>query len=403
MNIPFSPPDINQDDINEVINTLKSGWITTGPKTKLLEKKLAQYCGVNKAVCLNSATAGLELILRLLEIGKGDEVITTAYTYTASASTIAHVGATPVIVDVDEDNYNISISNIEKAITNKTKAIIAVDIGGVPCDYDAIFNIINKNKNLFIANNSLQKKYARIILIDDAAHSLGAEYKNKKIGSVADFSSFSFHAVKNLTTAEGGAVTWKNHDFIDDELYYKNIMLLALHGQSKDALSKSKLGGWKYDIKTLGYKCNMTDISASLGLSQLKRYSETLNYRKEIADIYYNAFKNCEYIESIIQDNETYKGSYHLFLTRIKGIDEVKRDKIIEKIGQQGIGVNVHYIPLPMHTAYKNLGFDISNYPNSYEQYANEISLPLNSIITRQQAEFVAKTFIKIIDKIKNT
>lgn len=397
MQIPFSPPDINQVDIDHVVEALKSGWITTGPRTKQFESELSSYFGTEKTVCLNSATACMESTLRLLGIGAGDEVITSAYTYTASASVIAHVGAKPVLVDVDPDSYFISPEKIANAITDKTKAVIPIDIGGIPADFDKIYQAIEQKKNLFKASNDLQSKFNRVVIMDDAAHSLGASYKGKMVGNVADFSCFSLHAVKNLTTAEGGCVTWKNIDGIDNEEIYKMFMLLSLHGQSKDALAKTKLGSWHYDIKTLGYKCNMTDVAAALGLSQLHRYDELESRRKQISDTYTHSFSAYPQIEILQKNSDDYQSSYHLYLTRIKNASENQRNEIINRMAECGIATNVHYIPLPMHTAYKNLGFDIKDFPNSLAQYQNEISLPLYSTLTDEQQQYIINNYIKII------
>lgn len=390
--IQFSPPDITQLEIDEVIDTLKSGWITTGPKTKLFEQKIAKYCGTNKAVCLNSNTAGLELILRILGIGKGDEVIVPAYTYTASASVVDHVDATIVFVDCGKDSYEMDYAQVEKNITNKTKAIIAVDIAGIPADYEKVFEIANKTKAKFKAENELQEKTGRIAVIADSAHSFGASQNGKMTGSIADFSSFSFHAVKNLTTAEGGAVTWKKIDGVDDDELYKQFMLWSLHGQNKDALAKTKASAWEYDIKMPGYKCNMTDIMASLGLAQLERYPELLKRRKEIIEKYNEAFKDLN-VQVLNHYTEKSTSSGHLYLMRLLDKNVEERNRIIEKLSELGVPTNVHYKPLPMMTAYKNLGFDIKDFPNAYDMYKNEITLPLHSLLDDEQVEF-------IIDKV---
>lgn len=392
MNIKFSPPDITQEEIDEVVDTLKSGWITTGPKTKKFEKLIAEYCHTQKAVCLNSATAGLELILRFLGIGEGDEVITSAYTYTASASVINHVGAKIVLVDTDKDNFYISADNVRKAVTEKTKAIIGVDIAGVIADYDALFKIANENKCIFKPSNDIQRAIGRIVVIADSAHSFGATQNGKTSGEIADFTSFSFHAVKNLTTAEGGAVTWRDIKGIDNDFIYTQLVLDSLHGQSKDALSKMKAGAWEYDIKMLGYKCNMTDIMASLGLVQLKRYDSLLARRREIISKYDDAFKGTA-IQSITHYTDDYDSSGHLYITRIKGIDEAKRNEIIVKMANAGIATNVHYKPLPMFSGYKELGFDIKNYPNAYDLYSNEITLPLHTLLTDEEVEYIIENF----------
>lgn len=397
MVVPFSPPDINEDDIALVCEALRSGWITTGPKTKEFERMLSEYCGTNRAVALNSATACLELTLRVLGIGRGDEVIVTAYTYTASASVIEHVGATPVIIDIDEDNFFISVDNIEKAITDKTKAIIAVDYAGVPVDYKPIFDVVNKHKDKFAPANDIQKAMGRIAVIADAAHSLGAKRDGKMSGNLADFTSFSFHAVKNLTTAEGGGATWKTIDGIDDEWIYKQFMLLSLHGQDKDALAKTQKGSWRYDIKIPGYKCNMTDMAAGLGISQLKRYGSLLERRHEIVETYNKAFENIACVKPLMHTTEEYDSSCHLYIVRIDGISEADRDDIIMQMAEKDVVTNVHYIPLPMHTAYKNMGFDIKDFPNAYNQYKNQISLPLYSILTPEAQQYVIDSFIEVL------
>lgn len=397
-NIPFSPPDITEKEIECVVEALKSGWITTGPKTKEFESKIAEYCETKKAVCLNSQTASQELTLRVLGIGPGDEVITSAYTYTASASVIEHVGAKIILVDTQKDSYEMDYDALEAAITENTKVIIPVDIAGIMCDYDKIFEIVERKKHLFKPNNDIQKKYGRIIVSADAAHSFGATYKGKKAGNVADFTCFSFHAVKNLTTAEGGAVTWKNFKELDDEWLYKQFMLYSLHGQSKDALAKTKLGAWEYDIVYTGYKCNMTDIMAGIGLAQLERYPNLLERRREIIELYKKLLKNPNII-LINHYNNNNNSSGHLMLTRIKGIDETSRNEIITKLAEKGIATNVHYKPLPMHTAYKKLGFNIKNYPNSYNQYKNEITLPLHTLLTNEDIEYICEEYSRLINE----
>ncbi|AHM57300.1 putative capsular polysaccharide biosynthesis protein [Peptoclostridium acidaminophilum DSM 3953] len=389
MKIPFSPPDISQEEIDEVVDTLKSGWITTGPKTKLFEKKIAEYCNTSKAACLNSATACMEMTLRLLGIGEGDEVITCAYTYTASASVIHHVGAKIVLVDSGKDSFHIDYAAIADAITEKTKAIIPVDIAGVMCDYDKVFEAVNSKKDLFQPSNEIQKAIGRVVVIADAAHSFGASYKGKMSGEAADFTSFSFHAVKNLTTAEGGAVTWRDIEGIDNEDIYKQFMLLTLHGQSKDALAKTKPGAWEYDIVLPAYKCNMTDIMASLGLVQLKRYPEILKRRKEIIEMYDKALEDIG-VEVLKHYSDDYASSGHLYLTRLTGQDEDFRNRVIEKMAEAGIATNVHYKPLPLHTAYKKLGFEMKDYPNAFDMYRNEITLPLHTLLTNEEVDYVA-------------
>ncbi|SHK18495.1 dTDP-4-amino-4,6-dideoxygalactose transaminase [Clostridium cavendishii DSM 21758] len=391
MRIPFSPPDITQDEINEVIEVLKSGWITTGRKAKLFEEKIAKYCNTDRAVTMNSATACLEMTLRLLGIGEGDEVITSAYTYTASASVIHHVGAKIVLVDSGENSFHIDYDAIADAITERTKAIIPVDIAGVMCDYDKIFEVVNNKKDLFIPKNDIQKAIGRIAIIADAAHSFGASYKGKMSGEVADFTSFSFHAVKNLTTAEGGAVVWRNIKGIDNEDIYKSYMILSLHGQTKDALSKTKLGAWEYDILEPAYKCNMTDIMAAIGIVQLQRYQSILNKRKEIILKYDECFYENENISTLKHFTNEYESSGHLYLVRLIDKNEEDRNNIIELMANKGVATNVHYKPLPMLTAYKRLGFDINDYPNAVAMYKNEITLPLNTLLNNENVEYVIK------------
>lgn len=391
ISIPFSPPDITEAEINEVIDTLRSGWITTGPKTKQFEKELAAYCNTSRAVCLNSATSAMELTLRLLGIGPGDEVITSAYTYTASASVIIHVGATPVLVDTGQDSYQMDYTKLEQAITDKTKAIIPVDIAGVICDYDKIFEIVNRTKAKFKASGTIQETIGRVLILADAAHSLGAIYKGRNSGEVADFTFFSFHAVKNLTTAEGGAVTWRDIEGMDNEDIYRQFMLLSLHGQSKDALSKSKKGDWEYDIVVPGYKANMTDIMASLGLAQLRRYPELLQHRYQLIELYNRELEN-EDLQILQHFGSDYTSNGHLYLVRLTGKDSDYRNKIIIKMAEKGIATNVHFKPLPMHTAYKKVGFDIKNYPNAYRQYANEITLPLHTSLSDEDVTYVCNS-----------
>ncbi len=396
-NIPFSPPDISDLEIQNVTEVLKSGWITTGPKTKLFENNIAQYCGTKKAVCLNSATACMEMALRVMGIGEGDEVITSAYTYTASASVICHVGAKVVLVDTAKDSFQMDYSKLADAITEKTKAIIPVDIAGVMCDYDKIFEIVEAKKNLFTPNNDYQKALGRVMVLADSAHGFGAEYKGRKSGCVADFTSFSFHAVKNLTTAEGGALTWNTIDGIDDEELYKKFMLLTLHGQSKDALAKTQLGAWEYDIVGPWFKCNMTDIMAAIGLAQLERYEGMLKKRKRIIKMYDMGLKDLGF-ESLEHYTDDLYSSGHLYLTRIVGKDSKFRNEFIIKMAELGISCNVHYKPLPMLTAYKDLGFDIADYPNAYNQFANEVTLPLNTLMTEEDVEYVIENIRKIIE-----
>lgn len=396
MKILFSPPDITDLEINEVVDALKSGWITTGPKTKELERRIAKYCNVNKAVCLNSQTACAEMSLHLLGIGEGDEVIVPAYTYTASASIVCHVGAKLVFVDVQKDSLEMDYEQLEKAITSKTKAIIPVDLAGVPCDYDKIFAIVERKKELFKPNNDIQKAIGRVAICADAAHSFGATWKNKKVGSIADFTSFSFHAVKNLTTAEGGALTWREIPGINDEDIYNQVQLYSLHGQNKDALAKTKLGAWEYDIKGPWYKCNMTDVHAGIGLAQLSRYEEILKRRKKIISKYDNAFRPLG-VKTLNHYTEEYQSSGHLYITRVPNITLEQRQEIIVKMAEVGIACNVHYKPLPMMTAYINLGFDIKDYPNAYAQFENEITLPLHACLKDEEIEYVIENYTRIV------
>lgn len=396
MNISFSPPDISEKEIEEVVSALKSGWITTGPKTKEFEKRISAYCGNDKTVCLSSATTALEMTLRLLGIGEGDEVIVPAYTYTATCSVICHVGATPIIIDSQEDKEEMDYSKVSDAITEKTKVIMPVDIAGILCDYDKIYEIIENKKELFTANNELQEAYGRIIVLADCAHGFGAIQNNKTAGNLADFTCFSFHAVKNLTTAEGGAVTWKKHDGIDCEKIYKQLQIFSLHGQTKDALEKTKKGSWEYDILIPAYKCNMTDIQAGIGLGQLERYDSMLKRRHEIIKKYDEGFKDSKIIcPKHFSENSTSSG--HLYLTRIEGITLEQRNEIIIKMEERGISTNVHYKPLPMLTAYKNLGFNIKDYPNSYNLFKNEISLPIYSTLSDEEVEYIIENFLDIL------
>lgn len=401
MVIQFSPPDISKKEIKEVCKALKSSWITTGPRTKELERRIAEYIGTAKCVCLNSQTACAEMVLRILGIGEGDEVITSAYTYTASASIIHHVGAKIVLVDTAPDSTQMDYEKLAAAITEKTKAIIPVDIGGVPCDYDKIFEIVNSKKDLFKASNDIQKALGRVAVVADTAHSFGATIKNKKIGTIADFSSFSFHAVKNLTTAEGGAVTWRTIEGIDDEEIYHQFQLLSLHGQSKDALKKNQLGSWEYDVVAPYFKCNMTDVIAAIGLAQLARYPKMLARRREIIEKYDSAFKPLG-IMTLPHYTDNYSSSGHLYILRVPGITVEQRNEIIIKMAEKGIACNVHYKPLPMHTAYKNLGFDIKDYPNAYNFYTNAITLPLHTLLKNKEIKYIIDNFKEIVgDYIK--
>lgn len=396
LKVPFSPPDITEEEINEVVEALKSGWITTGPKTKEFEKQIAAFVHAPRAVCLNSATACAELALHFLGIGPGDEVITSAYTYSASASVVCHVGAKLVLVDTAPDSYEMDYEKLEKAITDKTKVIIPVDIAGVMCDYRRIFEIVERKKGLFHPSNEIQEKFGRVIVLDDAAHAFGASRDGKMCGEVADFTSFSFHAVKNLTTAEGGALVWREIPGIDNDWIYNQFMLLSLHGQNKDALAKTKLGAWEYDIVMPAYKCNMTDIMAGIGLAQMRRYPGILARRKEILEKYREGLSELP-VDMLMHDKaengEEVHSSYHLCLVRLNGKGLEFRNQLIIDMAEAGVAANVHYKPLPMHTAYKKLGFDIKDYPNAYWQFENEITLPLHTCLTDEQAEAVIDTF----------
>ena len=396
MKIPFSPPDITDLEIEEVANALKSGWITTGPKTKELEREIADFCGVSRAVCLGSQTACAEMTLRLLGITAGDEVITCAYTYTATASVVCHVGAKLVLVDTQESSLEMDYNQLENLITEQTKVIIPIDLGGIPCDYEKIYSIVERKKHLFHPTNKIQEAIGRVIVMADAAHALGAVSKKQKVGSIADFTNFSFHAVKNLTTAEGGAATWKNIDGVDDEEIYHQYQLLSLHGQSKDALAKTKLGAWEYDIIGPWFKCNMTDVVAGIGLAQMKRYKKLLERRREIIEIYDEALKPLG-VEVLEHYTENHQSSGHLYITRIPKITLEQRNEIIVKMAEAGVACNVHYKPLPMMTAYKNLGFDIKDYPNAYDRFKNEITLPLHTKLTNEEVDYVVEQFSRII------
>lgn len=394
--IPFSPPDISELEIAEVIEALKSGWITTGPRTKQLENNIAEWVGTEKCVCLNSQTACAEMALRAMGIGAGDEVITCAYTYTASASVIAHVGAKIVLIDTQKDSLEMDYDALEAAINENTKAIIPIDLAGIPCDYDRIFEIVERKKQLFRPNNEIQSALGRVAIMADTAHAFGAKWHDKMIGSVADFSSFSFHAVKNITTAEGGALTWRTIPGISNEDIYKKLQLLSLHGQSKDALAKTKLGAWEYDIVGTYYKCNMTDVVAAIGLKQFERYPNMLKRRKEIIEKYDAAFNQLG-VETLDHYTDEWESSGHLYLTRIPSITFEQRNEIIFKMAERGVASNVHYKPLPMHTAYRNLGFDIKDYPNAYAHYENEISLPLHTCLTDEDVKYVIEQYADIV------
>lgn len=398
MNIPFSPPDMSPIEVNEVSEAILSGWITTGPRTKEFEKRISEYVGTKKTVCLNSATAAMELTLRLLGVGPGDEVIVPAYTYTASCSVICHVGATPVMIDCAKDSFEMDYDHLANAITAKTKVIIPVDLAGIVCDYGKIYQAIEKKKGMFKPSNDIQKTFGRVIVMADCAHGFGATQNGVHAGSIADFTCYSFHAVKNLTTAEGGAVTWKDHNGIDNEQVYKQYQLLSLHGQTKDALHKNQLGAWEYDIVSPAYKCNMTDIMAAIGLKQLDRYQDMLNWRHTVIKKYNDAFKNLP-VCLLNHKSENHISSGHLYFVRVNGITENKRNEIIIKMAEKGVACNVHYKPLPMLTAYKNLGFDIKDYPNAYHQYENEITLPLYSKLTSEEVDYIIECFKESLEE----
>lgn len=398
MQIPFSPPDISELEIEQVTEALHSGWITTGPKTKELERQVADFCGTSRAVCLGSQTACAEMTLRLLGVGEGDEVITSAYTYTATASVVCHVGAKLILVDTQKDSLEMDYNQLEAAITEKTKVVIPIDLAGIPCDYEKIYSIVEKKKAMFHPTNKIQEAIGRVIVMADAAHAFGARLNDGSImvGNIADFSNFSFHAVKNFTTAEGGAVTWKAIEGIDDEALYHQYQLLSLHGQSKDALAKTQLGAWEYDIVGPWYKCNMTDVAAGIGLAQMQRYKGILARRKEIIEKYNAAFKPVG-IEVLEHYNDVHQSSGHLYITRVPGITLNQRHEIIVKMAEAGVACNVHYKPLPMMTAYKNLGFDIVNYPNAYARFENEITLPLHTKLTDEEVEYVIEQYCRIV------
>lgn len=398
MKINFSPPDMGTMEAAQVAEALESGWITTGPKTKELERQIAKFCGVNRAVCLGSQTACAEMTLRLLGIGIGDEVLVPAYTYTASASVVCHVGAKLVLIDTQKDLLEMDYDKLSDAITEKTKVIIPVDLGGVPCNYDKIFDIVENKKHLFQPENDIQKAIGRIIIMADTAHAFGASWYGKPVGSIADFSSFSFHAVKNFTTAEGGAVTWRDIDGIDNEEIYHKYQLLSLHGQSKDALAKTQLGAWEYDVIGTWYKCNMTDVMAGIGLAQMERYPEMLKRRKEIISHYDAVFKPLG-VKVLPHYTEEHQSSGHLYITRIPRATLEQRQDIIVKMAEAGIACNVHYKPLPMMTAYKQLGFDIKDYPNAYGMFVNEVTLPLHTKLTDEEVEYIIENYTKIVNE----
>lgn len=393
--IEFSPPDIGEMEINEVVSALKSGWITTGPRTKRLERLLSQYCNTEKCVCLNSATSCMEMTLRALGVGTGDEVITSAYTYTATCSVICHVGATPVLVDTGKDSYEIDYDKIADAITDRTKVIIPVDIAGIMCDYDKIFAALEEKKHLYRPDTDMQKLFDRVIVLADSAHGLGASYHGKRSGEVADFTSFSFHAVKNLTTAEGGAIVWRNREGLDNDKLYQMYQLLSLHGQSKDALAKTRLGSWEYDIKGAYYKCNMTDIMAAIGLAQIERYEDLLKRRRQIVEMYNEGLRDCDVqLPQHIKDDSV--SSMHLYPVRLNGKDRQFCNDFIAAMAEKGISLNVHYKPLPLLTAYKMLGFKKEDYPNAMDVYKNEVTLPLHTKLTDEQINYIIKSFKEI-------
>lgn len=397
-NIPFSPPDMSEAEVAEVAEALRSGWITTGPRTKEFERVIAQYCHTDKAVCLNSATACMELILRVLGVGPGDEVITCAYTYTATASVTCHCGANVVMVDTAPGSFEMDYDKLADAITEHTKVIMPVDLGGVVCDYEKIYVAVESKKHLFKPANDIQAAFGRVVVLADAAHAFGAQRGGKMCGEIADFTSFSFHAVKNLTTAEGGALTWRPIAGVDDEWLYKQFQLLSLHGQNKDALAKTKLGAWEYDIIAPNFKCNMTDIMAGIGMAQFKRYSGMLARRKEIIEKYNKALEGCN-VQTLEHYSENSVSSGHLYLVRLLGRDVEYRNRVIEQMAERGIACNVHYKPLPMMTAYKALGFDIADYPNAYNQYCNEVTLPLHTRLSDEDVEYVISNFVEIISQ----
>ena len=398
--IPFSPPDMTYAEVEEVKESILSGWITTGPRTKEFENMIAMCCGTNKVVCLNSATACMEMILRVLGVGPDDEVITSAYTYTATASVTCHVGAKVVMVDTAPDSFEIDYSKLADAITPRTKAILPVDLAGVVCDYDKIFAAVKSKKDIFVPANDIQKAFGRVVVLADAAHAFGAKWHGKMCGEIADFTSFSFHAVKNLTTAEGGALTWRPVEGMDDEWIYKQFQLLSLHGQNKDALTKTQLGAWEYDIVAPNYKCNMTDIMAAIGLAQLKRYPEMLYRRRQIIERYDAALEASEIPVRVLNHyGDEHSSSGHLYLVRLLGKTLEQRNEVINRMAERGIACNVHYKPLPMMTAYKNMGFDIADFPNAYHQYENEITLPLHTKLTDEDIDYVISNFVDIISK----
>lgn len=399
MKIPFSPPDMSECEAQAAVEAIRSGWITTGPRTKEFERKIAEYCHTPRAVCFNSATASMEMALRLLGVGPGDEVITTAYTYTASASVVCHVGAKLVLVDTAPNSYEMDYEQLDAVITEHTKVIIPVDLAGIMCDYDRIFQIVERKRSLYLPQNDLQRSFGRVVVLADAAHAFGAQRKGKMSGEVADFTAFSFHAVKNLTTAEGGALTWRNIEGVDNEMLYKQLQLQSLHGQSKDALAKTQLGAWEYDIVLPAYKCNMTDIMAAIGMAQFDRYPQLLARRREMIE-YYNQRLKDENVQVLNHFDSEHTSNGHLYLVRLLGKTEEQRNALITKMAERGIACNVHFKPLPMMTAYKNLGFDIADFPNAYRQYANEVTLPLHTRLTDEQLTYVMDHFLEVLKEI---
>lgn len=395
-NIPFSPPDVTEAEIQEVAEALRSGWITTGPKTKEFESLIAMCCQTDKAVCLNSATACMEMALRVLGVGEGDEVIVPAYTYTATASSVCHVGAKPVMVDCSPGSFEMDYEKLADAITERTKVVMPVDLAGIVADYDKVFAAVESKRELFRASNDIQRVFGRCVVVADAAHAFGAMWHGKMCGEIADFTSFSFHAVKNLTTAEGGALTWRTREGLDNEAIYKELQLLSLHGQNKDALAKTKLGGWEYDIVAPYYKCNMTDIMAGIGLAQLKRYPEMLRRRRQLIERYNVALEPYD-VEVLPHYGNDHCSSGHLYLVRINGAGVEQRNEVITKMAERGIATNVHYKPLPMMTAYRSMGYDIKDFPNAFRQYENEITLPLHTRLTDEEVEYILSNFIDII------
>ncbi len=401
MKIPFSPPDVGEEEIAEVTAALKSGWITTGPRTKKFENMITEFCMSKKSACFDSCTSALEMTLRVLGVGEGDEVIVPAYTYTASASVICHVGAKPVMIDCAKNSVQLDYDRLPELITERTKVIIPVDVGGVPCDYDRIYDAVIAKRKLFEPANEMQERFGRVIVMADGAHSLGARRNQMMTGSLADFTAFSFHAVKNLTTAEGGAITWRRDLPVDSDELYRQYMLLSLHGQSKDALAKTKLGAWEYDIAGPYYKCNMTDIAAAIGIAQMKRFPAMLKRRKRIIEFFDRELSDCG-VSMLKHYGDKFSSSGHLYLVKLIGKDEEYRNAVIERMANLGVATNVHYKPLPMHTAYKKLGFDIADFPNSFEMYRNEITLPLYSCMTDEQAIYIVDCFRKSISRDRN-